>query len=280
MALGLSAIASAQQPDKAPPKELVDFIADAKKRGVDDDRIKRQALAVGWSADSVDQAIAYQKSGKGMGSTASLMTGVVQKPAGSFEFQPSAAVPEIAAGAAEGAAAVGTPKAQAAVSQGYEYFIGAGDTLQISVWKELEASVPSVVVRPDGKITVPLIKEVQVGGLTPNEAEKVITDALGKFIANANVTVVVAAMSSKKIYVTGGVKKEGPVPYTYGMTVMQALSEAGGLTDYARRKKIYILRSEGGREYRLDFNYDEVIKGEHMDQNTQLLPNDTLVIPH
>jgi polysaccharide export outer membrane protein len=68
--------------------------------------------------------------------------------------------------------------------------------------------------------------------------------------------------------------------YTYGMTVMQALSEAGGLNDYAKRKKIYILRTESGKEYRLDFNYDEVLKGERMEQNIPLLPSDTLVIPH
>jgi polysaccharide export outer membrane protein len=110
--------------------------------------------------------------------------------------------------------------------------------------------------------------------------EKTITNGLAKYISDANVTVMVTAMSSKKIYVTGGVKKEGPVPYTYGMTVLQALSEAGGLTDYAKRKKIYILRTESGREYRLDFNYDEVVKGDHMEQNILLLPNDTLVIPH
>jgi polysaccharide export outer membrane protein len=94
------------------------------------------------------------------------------------------------------------------------------------------------------------------------------------------VTVVIATISSKKIYVIGGVRKEGPLPYTYGMTVMQALSEAGGLNEYAKPKKIYILRTESGKEYRLNFNYDEVVKGERMEQNILLLPSDTLVIPH
>ena len=158
--------------------------------------------------------------------------------------------------------------------------IGAGDTLQISVWKEPEASVPVVVVRPDGKITVPLIKEVEVAGLTPTQAEQRITERLSKFIADANVTVVVATISSKKIYIIGAARKEGPLPYTYGMSVMQALSEAGGVTEYAKRKKIYILRTENGREYRLDFNYDDVVKGQSMEQNILLLPGDTVVIPH
>jgi polysaccharide biosynthesis/export protein len=78
----------------------------------------------------------------------------------------------------------------------------------------------------------------------------------------------------------GAVKKEGPIQYTYRMTVMQALSEAGGLTEYAKRKKIYVLRTENGKEYRLPFDYDAVLKGERMDSNIPLLPNDTLVVPH
>jgi polysaccharide biosynthesis/export protein len=135
-------------------------------------------------------------------------------------------------------------------------------------------------VRSDGKITVPLIKDVQVAGLTPRQAEKLITGGLSKFITDANVTVVVAAVNSKKVYLIGSVRKEGTLPYIYGMTVMQALSEAGGLTDYAKRKKIYILRTENGRDYRLEFNYDEAVRGERMEQNIVLLPSDTVVIPH
>src|SRR5262249_37670876 len=146
-------------------------------------------------------------------------------------------------------------------------------------WKEPEVSVPTVVVRPDGKITMPLIKEVSVAGMTPRQAEASITAAIAKFITDPNVTVVVAAGTSKKIYLIGAVRKEGALPYTYGINVIQALSEAGGLTDYAKRKKIYILRTESGREYRLDFNYEEVVRGERMEQNVLLLPGDTVVIP-
>jgi polysaccharide export outer membrane protein len=158
--------------------------------------------------------------------------------------------------------------------------LGSGDILQISVWKDPDASVPSVVVRPDGMITVPLLKDIQVAGRTPREVEKLISDGLSKYINDPNVTVVVAASNSKKVYVSGAVNKEGPLPYTYRMTVLQALSEAGGLTDYAKRKKIYIIRTENGRDYRLDFNYDEAIKGERMDQNILLQPGDALVVPH
>ncbi len=161
-----------------------------------------------------------------------------------------------------------------------DYQIGSGDVLQISVWKEPDASVPSVVVRPDGKISMPLLKEIYVAGMTPTELEHSITAKLSKFINAADVTVVVSAINSKKVYVVGAARKEGPLPYTYRMTVMQAISEAGGLTDYAKRKKIYVLRSENGKEYQLPFNYEEVIKGEKTEQNIQLLPGDTIIVPH
>jgi polysaccharide export outer membrane protein len=127
---------------------------------------------------------------------------------------------------------------------------------------------------------MPLIKEVEVAGLTPPQAEKVITASLARYITDANVTVVVSAIVSKKIYVIGAVRKEGTLLYNYGMTVLQALSEAGGITEYAKRKKIYVLRAENGRDYRLDFNYDEAVRGERMEQNITLIPGDTIVIPH
>jgi polysaccharide export outer membrane protein len=164
------------------------------------------------------------------------------------------------------------------VMEGYR--IGAGDILQVMVWKEPDASVPSVVVRPDGKIAVPLLKEVDVMGLTPAEAEQTITAGLSQFIHGADVTVVVTAIHSKRIYMVGAVKKEGPIPLQYHMSILQALSEAGGLTDYAKRKKIYVLRSANGKQYKLPFNYDAVIKGQDMRQNIWVEPDDTIVVPH
>jgi polysaccharide biosynthesis/export protein len=162
----------------------------------------------------------------------------------------------------------------------YDYQIGAGDVLQINVWKEPDASVPMVTVRPDGRISLPLLKEVLVAGLTPREVEVKIAQEMGHYIAEPDVTVVVAEINSKKVYLIGALKKEGPLAYTYRMSVMQAISEGGGLTDYAKRKKIYVLRSENGRQSRLLFNYDAVLKGEHMEMNIALLPDDTVVVPH
>ena len=160
-----------------------------------------------------------------------------------------------------------------------EFRIGAGDILQISVWKEPEVSVPSTVVRPDGKITMPLIKDIAVAGLTPHEVEQLITAGLANYVNTPNVTVVVSGINSKKIYVIGAVKKEGPIAYTYRMTVMQAITEAGGLTDYAKKKKIYVLRAVNGSETRIPFDYNAVLSGKYLDP-VLLLPNDTLVVPH
>ena len=158
------------------------------------------------------------------------------------------------------------------------YRIGAGDALQINVWKEPEAS-GSVVVRPDGKISLPLVKEVDVLGLMPTELEKVLTAKLAHFIRDADVTVVVQQIHSKKVYLVGAAKKEGPVPLLSSMTVLQVLSEAGGVTDYAKRRKIYVLRTVNGKQTKLAFDYDAVIKGEHMEQNIPVLPDDTIVVP-
>jgi polysaccharide export outer membrane protein len=170
-----------------------------------------------------------------------------------------------------------TPPDSAAA--GADYHIGAGDTLEVSVWKEPDASVPNVVVLPDGKIGLPLLKELNVAGLTPRQVEQAITERLSAIINTPDVTVVVTKVNSKKIYVVGAANKEGPLAYTYRMTVMQAISEAGGLTEYAKRKKIYVLRAEGGKEVRMPFNYDQVVKGEKMEQNIEVLPGDVLVVP-
>ena len=160
------------------------------------------------------------------------------------------------------------------------YRIGAGDILEINVWKEPEASVQGVIVRPDGKISLPLVKDLEVLGLTPVELQKVLTAKLSLLINGADVTVVVKEIRSKKVYLVGAVRKEGTVPLLANLTVLQVLSEAGGLTEYAKRKKIYVLRKENGKETKLPFNYDAVVKGEHMEQNIPLLPDDVIVVPH
>lgn len=160
-----------------------------------------------------------------------------------------------------------------------DYRIGAGDVLQVTVWKEPDASVGAAIVRPDGKITVPLLKEVEVAGLTPRAAERVITERLSTLIRDPDVTVVVTGINSKKAYVFGAVRKEGPITLNSQMTVLQVLSEAGGLTEFAKRKNIYVLRMNNGAPHKFPFNYDSVIKGKSLSDNIPVIPGDTIVVP-
>ncbi len=159
-----------------------------------------------------------------------------------------------------------------------EYTIGPEDVLQISVWKEADIS-SSVPVRPDGKISLPLLNDVQAAGLTPVQLAAVITQRLKQFIAEPHVTVIVSAMNSRKAYVMGQVARQGAIPLVSNLTVLQALSAAGGPVQFANIKKIYILRTEGGKQEVLPFNYAAVIKGKNPEQNINLKPGDTIVVP-
>jgi polysaccharide biosynthesis/export protein len=277
LTLGLSPGTSASyaaEVAKTPPKDLVQYIRDASRLGLKDADIEQNALKAGWPATTVKDAIAYAKGASAAVSDAATNT------AAPASQPPVEATPSAAAATPASAAVPETRYTPAGPALPDEYRIGAGDVLQVSVWKEPEASVGATVVRPDGKIGLPLLKEIEVVGMTPSEAEKAITAKLGRLIPGADVTVVVSAIHSKKIYMVGAVKKEGPIPYTYRMTVMQALSEAGGLNDYAKRKKIYILRAQNGKDYKIPFDYEAVLRGERMELNIPLLPSDTVVVPH
>ncbi len=160
------------------------------------------------------------------------------------------------------------------------YRIGAGDVLEVSVWNEPQASVQGAVVRPDGKISLPLLKDISVLGLTPMELQQVLTSKLDKLIRSPDITVVVREIHSKKVYLVGQVGKIGSMPLTSDdATVLQALAEAGGVTPYAKKKKIYVLRIENGKKIKLPFDYEAVVKGEHLEQNITLHPDDTIVVP-
>jgi polysaccharide biosynthesis/export protein len=160
---------------------------------------------------------------------------------------------------------------------GPDYVIGADDNLHISVWKEpdLTATLP---VRPDGKISLPLLNDVPAAGLTPMQLADSITEKLKKYIADPRVTVVVTAMNSRRIFVTGEVTHTGAMPLLPNMTMLQALS-ASGFTQFANVKNIYLLRMENGKQTKLPFNYKEVVKGNHPEQNILLKPGDTIVVP-
>ncbi|HZR29539.1 MAG TPA: polysaccharide biosynthesis/export family protein [Terriglobales bacterium] len=158
-----------------------------------------------------------------------------------------------------------------------EYLVGEGDLLHINVWKEPEIS-QSVTVRPDGNISLPLIDEFRVAGLSPRAIQQLVTDKLKSVLTNPQVTVTVAEVRSKMVYVTGEVGKPGAYSVVAPMNVLQLIARAGGLTQFANRKQIYILRSSS-QDNRLKFNYSEVVKGHNPDQNVILHSGDTVVVP-
>jgi polysaccharide biosynthesis/export protein len=158
------------------------------------------------------------------------------------------------------------------------YVIGPQDELNISVWKEPEVT-RTVPVRPDGKISLPLINDVQAAGLTPLQLSKAITEKLTKYFTDPQVTVIVTAINSRRIFILGEVGRAGTYPLLPDMTVLQALSGAGGFSQFANLKGIYVLRNENGKQVKYPFNYKEVIKGSRPEQNIVLKPGDTVVVP-
>jgi polysaccharide biosynthesis/export protein len=159
-----------------------------------------------------------------------------------------------------------------------DYKIGPQDMLRIDVWKEPDIS-RVVPVRPDGKITLPLVNDVQASGLTTNQLAAKIAEGLKKYITSPQVTVGVTEINSRKFFVSGEVARPGAFPLLPNMTVLQALSSAGGFTQFAREKKIYILRMEDGKQVKHPFNYKEVISGKSVEQNIILEGGDIIVVP-
>jgi polysaccharide biosynthesis/export protein len=153
------------------------------------------------------------------------------------------------------------------------YKIGAEDVLLVRVWRENDLSGP-VVVRPDGKITLPLAGEVDAAGLTPDQLSVKVAEALGKFLNKPEVIISVTSVQSKRYYLSGNVGRSGPVPLVTPTTILQALS-ASGLGQWAKKGKIVIMR---GTE-RIKFNYDQVIKGKHVEQNIYLQDGDHIFVP-
>jgi len=159
------------------------------------------------------------------------------------------------------------------------YVIGPSDELNISVWedKDLSGVVP---VRPDGMISLPLLNDVQAAGKTPMQLMKTIVEKLTAHgMKDPIVTVTVTAIKSQFIYVLGQVGKPGTFPMIPGMTVIEAIASAGGLGQFAKQTKIEIRRTQNGQVERLAFNYKEVMKGVHPEQDIVLKPNDTIFVP-
>jgi polysaccharide export outer membrane protein len=188
---------------------------------------------------------------------------------------PTAAAP---AGAADVATAQ-PADANASKAHDDHFIIGNDDMLAINVWKEQEVS-RVLPVRSDGRISLPLVGEVQATGRTPLQLEKEIAEKLKEFITDPEVTVMVQQINSQKFNILGQVARAGSFPLTLSTTVLDAIAQAGGFRDFAKQKGIYILRQNpNGSESRIPFNYKDVIKGKNAEQNIKLQPNDTVVVP-
>jgi polysaccharide export outer membrane protein len=177
-------------------------------------------------------------------------------------------------GSAGSTAAAGATKAHDAA-----YVVGNADVLAITVWKEPEVS-RTVPVRPDGRISLPLIGEIQATGRTPLQLEEDIATKLQTYINKPEVTVIVQEINSEKFNILGRVVKPGSYPLAGGATVLDAIATAGGFQDFAKQKSIYILRvNPGGGQTRIPFNYKDVVKGKHPEENIKLQARDTIVVP-
>jgi polysaccharide biosynthesis/export protein len=159
-----------------------------------------------------------------------------------------------------------------------EYKIGPQDIVRIDVWKEPDIS-RTIPVRPDGKISLPLLSDVQAAGLTALQLADSVRDGYKKFINSPQVTVTVTDINSRRVYVSGEVNHPGALPLLPNMTVLQALTSSGGFTQFARIKNIYILRTEEGKQVKHPFNYKDVINGKKPEDNILLQSGDTIVVP-
>jgi polysaccharide biosynthesis/export protein len=198
--------------------------------------------------------------------------------AGSAWAQGAAQPPRPPQGAPAPAPPVRTETASTGLPVPSDYVIGPDDVLNIVFWRDADMT-QEVTVRPDGNITLPLVRDIKAAGLRPEELREVITKAAAKFIADPNVTVVVKDIKSRNVFITGLVGRPGPYPVSGQMTVLQLIAVSGGLTEYADGKNITIVRIENGKTNVMKFNYNDVARGKNVVQNVVLRPGDTVVVP-
>jgi polysaccharide export outer membrane protein len=208
-----------------------------------------------------------------------LATGLAQqtpvKPASGAKPAAAPAINHPATSSTTARSAAAAPAAHSA-NVTANYIIGAEDTLQITVWQEPNLSTPALPVRPDGKISLPLVGDITAAGFTPMQLAADIGNRLRQYVTDPEVDVTVLAVNSKRVYLIGEVMHVGPLAITPGMTVLQAIATAGGLTPYANKKHIYILR--GDRQQKIPFDYTLAVKKGDM-QGVSLVPGDTIVVP-
>jgi len=185
------------------------------------------------------------------------------------DAQTSFASPQVAAPNAPAPAGVTVPAG---------YLIGPEDVLTIVVWREKDMSTDAVV-RPDGRISLPLLNDLQAAGLTPDQLKEAIEKAAAKYVSEPNATVIVKAINSRKVHIIGNVIKAGTYPLAGDTTVLQLIAQAGGLQEWADSKHISVMRKEDGKDTALKFNYKDVVKQKNLQQNVLLKPGDTVIVP-
>lgn len=184
--------------------------------------------------------------------------------------------PEPALAAADAAPVVAVLPPGPALPGGY--VIGADDILSVVYWREKDMSA-EVTVRPDGKVALPLLNDLQAAGLTPDDFRDRVVAAARKFIEEPNPTIMVKTINSRRVFITGQVEKPGPYPLNNPVTVLQLISMAGGLKEFAKGKNISVLRFEDGRQVVHEFNYQDALNRKNLEQNIELLPGDTVLVP-
>lgn len=189
------------------------------------------------------------------------------QPATSGEVQSASAVPNVA----QKSLSLRTP-----VPLASDYVIGPGDVLQISVWQEPQFA-ERVVVRPDGKISMPLVPDIPLTGLTPHAAEEMLAQKLLGLVKHPRVSVIVEEIHSRLVYITGEVQHPGAYPMISSINVIQLIAHAGGPTEFAKKKAVYVLHPDNRERTRVD--YQKVLQGQHSEENIQLIPGDTVVVP-
>jgi len=177
------------------------------------------------------------------------------------------------------AAALSESTAKDKVPGSQAYRIGAADVLQITTWKEADFSLKGINVRPDGKITFPLLDDIQAAGLTPMELKQAISAKLKEFVEDPFVTVTVTAMGSQKFYFLGEIARTGEYTLLKSLTILQAFALAGGFTEWASKKEIILLRRENGQEKIITINYKNIVKGKDFSQNIRIQADDTIIVP-
>ena len=190
---------------------------------------------------------------------------------------PAPALAANAAASAPAAAAAAAVPVRAATPGGY--VIGVDDVLSILFWRDKDLSAPEITVRPDGKVTLPLLNDLQAAGLTPEQLRDTVLDAARKYVEDPNPTVIVKEIKSRKVFITGQVEKPGPYPLNGTVTVLQLIATAGGLRDFADGKNISVIRVRDGKQSIFEFNYQELLKKRYLSQNIELAPGDTVVVP-